>query len=200
MTQKITYSAWSQVPAHLATETTIRKKGLRRQKSQPVVAWIDTTRGKYGGCYALYDLSQCIPKKERSAKQIEAFQRMIEKSVCQRCFDTCVKTDENQLCARCARKLAQEREAQKRATAKVQALFASGFLILDTETTGIGQWDRIVEIALIDDQGMVLMNTLVNPEIPIPKEASAIHGITDEMVSAAPTFSEIQYIVDMGIG
>ena len=30
----------------------------------------------------------------------------------------------------------------------------------------------------------------VNPEMPIPPEVSAVHGITDEMVADAPTFKE----------
>jgi DNA polymerase III epsilon subunit-like protein len=60
-------------------------------------------------------------------------------------------------------------------------------LYLDTETTGLsGDRDRVVEIAIIGDHGEVLLDTLVNPGIPIPREARAIHGITDNMVRSAP--------------
>lgn len=42
-------------------------------------------------------------------------------------------------------------------------------LFLDTETTGLsGQKDRIVEIAIIGEDGEVVIDTLVNPGIPIP--------------------------------
>jgi DNA polymerase III epsilon subunit family exonuclease len=34
-------------------------------------------------------------------------------------------------------------------------------------------------------------SSLIKPDNPIPSEASAIHGITDEMVVDAPTFAEI---------
>jgi hypothetical protein len=48
-------------------------------------------------------------------------------------------------------------------------------LFLDTETTGLsGERDRIVEIAIIGDDGSVLVDTLVNPRVPIPPEATAI--------------------------
>lgn len=62
----------------------------------------------------------------------------------------------------------------------------------DTETTGVrAEHDRIVEIAAYDpifDKSYV---AFVNPGVSIPKEASAIHGITDEMVAAAPSFADI---------
>jgi DNA polymerase-3 subunit epsilon len=65
-------------------------------------------------------------------------------------------------------------------------------LYLDTETTGLsGDRDRVVEIAIIGDHGEVLVDTLVNPGISIPREASAIHGITDIMVRSAPAFSDL---------
>lgn len=36
-----------------------------------------------------------------------------------------------------------------------------------------------------------IVNTLVKPTIPIPEDAIAIHGITDEMVKDAPNFCEV---------
>jgi|SRR5579875_168322 len=64
-------------------------------------------------------------------------------------------------------------------------------IILDTETTGLTGNVEIVDIAVIDTYGHVLLNTLVRPTCPIPREATAIHGITDDMVATAPTFSEL---------
>ena len=65
----------------------------------------------------------------------------------------------------------------------------------DLETTGINiSKDRIVEIAIlkVHPNGDEERKTwLVNPEMPIPKEASDIHGITDDKVADAPTFKEI---------
>jgi DNA polymerase III epsilon subunit-like protein len=64
-------------------------------------------------------------------------------------------------------------------------------VILDTETTGLHDTARIVDIAVITAAGEVLLDTLLNPGEPIPAEASSIHGITDAMVTGAPTFGEI---------
>lgn len=64
------------------------------------------------------------------------------------------------------------------------------FRILDTETTGI-QRPEIVEIAIIDGTGKTLFNSLVKPPNPIPAEATAIHGITNEIVADAPDFETV---------
>lgn len=64
------------------------------------------------------------------------------------------------------------------------------YCVIDVETTGFSpRSDRIVEIAcaLIDGSRVVgRWSTLVNPGIPIPPEATAVHGIHDDMVRAAP--------------
>ena len=62
------------------------------------------------------------------------------------------------------------------------------FAILDTETTGLGPHARIVEISCIDRDGNVLVDSLVNPGIPIPADAEAIHGISDADAVDKPSF------------
>jgi len=65
-------------------------------------------------------------------------------------------------------------------------------LYLDTETTGISaQAHTIVEVAIVDDSGRPLLDTLVNPGRRIPGDAAAIHGITDAMVHDAPALAEL---------
>jgi DNA polymerase III subunit epsilon len=70
-------------------------------------------------------------------------------------------------------------------------------VFLDLETTGTNtSKDRIVQIGAIKAEPTLLKilaqkETLINPMIPIPKEATDIHGITDEMVKDAPTFAQI---------
>ena len=65
---------------------------------------------------------------------------------------------------------------------------------IDLETTGISlSTDRIVEIAIVKimpDGSRQVKRRLLNPQIPIPKGASDIHGITDEMVKDAPSFKQ----------
>lgn len=65
-------------------------------------------------------------------------------------------------------------------------------IFYDTETTGIrAEKDRIIEIAAFDPVRNLRFEKFVNPEIPIPAEASAIHHITDDMVASAPSFAQI---------
>ena len=68
---------------------------------------------------------------------------------------------------------------------------------IDLETTGVNPGlDRIVEIAIVKiltDGTKSVKRKLINPEIPIPKGASDVHGITDEMVKDAPTFKQVAH-------
>jgi DNA polymerase-3 subunit epsilon len=66
--------------------------------------------------------------------------------------------------------------------------------VVDLETTGLGKSDRIVEVAvvLIDAQSFEVVDeyeTLVNPLRDIGP--THIHGVTAQMVEAAPTFGDI---------
>ena len=81
-------------------------------------------------------------------------------------------------------------------------LFIYGIKVVvffDLETTGINIGnDRIVEISMLKifPNGNKESNTwLVNPEIEIPAETSAIHGITNERVVTEPTFKELAQTV-----
>ncbi len=69
------------------------------------------------------------------------------------------------------------------------------YAIIDIETTGGSfKTGRITEIAVYLHSGSRLIDeytTLVNPEVPIPPFVAKLTGITDKMVSVAPTFSEI---------
>lgn len=68
-------------------------------------------------------------------------------------------------------------------------------VFFDLETTGINiVKDRIVEISFVKvhPNGKEETKTRrINPEMPIPPESTAIHGITDEDVKDCPTFKEI---------
>lgn len=67
--------------------------------------------------------------------------------------------------------------------------------VIDLETTGTEKKsDRIVEISVIKvfpDGTTKHKESRINPTIPIPKAASDVHGITDEMVQDEPTFAEV---------
>lgn len=68
--------------------------------------------------------------------------------------------------------------------------------IFDLETTGLEPGkDRIIQIAVLHvNRGRTVTEwqTFVDPEMPIPKEATEVHHTTDEMVKGAPTLAEIK--------
>ncbi|OFZ16903.1 MAG: DNA polymerase III subunit epsilon, partial [Bacteroidetes bacterium RIFCSPHIGHO2_02_FULL_44_7] len=67
--------------------------------------------------------------------------------------------------------------------------------IFDLEATGLNvTQDRIVEIAIVKiapDGSRSDFHSRVNPEIPIPAESTAIHGISDADVANSPTFKNL---------
>jgi len=67
------------------------------------------------------------------------------------------------------------------------------FAVIDVETTGLGNRDRIVEVAVVvvDSHGSVLdeYDTLIDPQRDVGP--THIHGISASMVSAAPLFGEV---------
>jgi DNA polymerase III epsilon subunit-like protein len=64
-------------------------------------------------------------------------------------------------------------------------------LIVDTETTGLEAYDEIVQVAVVDANGNVLLNTLSRPSRSIPMRATRIHGIGNELVREAPDGGEV---------
>lgn len=83
-------------------------------------------------------------------------------------------------------------EDRRRAARWARALLDhDDWVILDTETTGLSRSDEIIQVAVLAGDGRVLLDTYVRPTQPIPAEATRIHGITDQDVSAAPSFPEI---------
>lgn len=68
-------------------------------------------------------------------------------------------------------------------------------IFFDLETTGTDiVRDRIVEISMLKvlpDGSEQVKTRRINPEMPIPAEASAVHHITDEDVKDCPTFRQI---------
>jgi len=69
----------------------------------------------------------------------------------------------------------------------------------DLETTGIDICkDRIVEISILKvfPNGNKESKTwLVNPEMPIPPQSTAVHGIDNEKVANEPTFKDLSHQV-----
>ena len=67
-------------------------------------------------------------------------------------------------------------------------------IFFDLETTGVDTArDRIVEVSMIKimpDGEEITRTRRLNPGMPIPPEATAVHGITDDDVRDCPTFPQ----------
>jgi DNA polymerase-3 subunit epsilon len=64
-------------------------------------------------------------------------------------------------------------------------------LYLDTETTGNGPGDEIIQLAVLDDDGKVALESLVKPSIKINPEAQWVHGISDADLADAPRWFNV---------
>lgn len=146
------------------------------------------------GLYSVYDKAQCVP-----------MQPLREPTVSQRVALAAGRAlNGSQIC-----KICRQREATEfmlkgvcykcRISTDTSGVIpqqqASEWLlncqILDSETTGLDGQAEIVEISIIDQDGRVVLDTLVKPLKPIPAEATAIHGITNDMVATAPSWAAI---------
>ena len=67
--------------------------------------------------------------------------------------------------------------------------------VFDLEATGTDvNADRIVDVCILrrePDGTETVFSSLVNPGVPIPPEATAIHHISDAMVAAEPTIKDL---------
>ena len=73
------------------------------------------------------------------------------------------------------------------------------YAIVDIETTGgSAQNSGITEIAILLHNGTSVegqYQTLINPEQPVPSYITALTGITNSMLTQAPTFAQVAHII-----
>lgn len=74
-----------------------------------------------------------------------------------------------------------------------QSLIKENYIFFDVETTGLFPLlgNKIIEIAMIKtSKGNVIdtIETFINPQMPIPEEATFINKITNEMIINSPIF------------
>jgi DNA polymerase-3 subunit epsilon len=65
-------------------------------------------------------------------------------------------------------------------------------LYLDTETTGVRfGTDDVIDIGIVNGNGIVVMDQLVRPSLGIPADSEAVHGISNRSVARAPRLQDI---------
>lgn len=77
---------------------------------------------------------------------------------------------------------------------KCLSQYVEDYVVFDLETTGIRPgFDKIIEISAVkvrNHEAADQYSTLVDPQMHIPEAATAVNGITDEMVKGAPSIEE----------
>lgn len=68
------------------------------------------------------------------------------------------------------------------------------FILLDTETTGVEEKDRICQLAFLvaDKSGVTAYDSLCKPPLPVEFKAMSIHHITNEMLEDKPAFEHCE--------
>lgn len=71
-------------------------------------------------------------------------------------------------------------------------LFREGFVVIDTETTGLSGRDEIIEVAAVAMDGTLLFESLVRPKSGyVPAASTRIHGLSFGDVAEAPSWPEV---------
>lgn len=65
-------------------------------------------------------------------------------------------------------------------------------LFLDTETTGLNKKDKVIEIAIIDLNNTIVIDTLLYTKTAINRDAYNVHYISKSDIASMPKFSEIE--------
>lgn len=182
------YSTGS-APAHLMTRAqlgTAHRRLRPGQKTRPQ-AWLYCMPRHHHA--PLYTLEQTTAQPEPTAAQLAALAagRALwwKRRACPHCDDIHKGWCDQEMIAM----FRQDHDAAAQWARR--GLDDSTCVVLDTETTGLHDGARIVEIAVLAVDGSVLLDSLVDPGVPIPAEATRIHGIADDMVKDAPTFSDL---------
>ena len=88
-----------------------------------------------------------------------------------------------------------------------QAAKSRQFIIFDTETTGLGKNDEIIELAackcIYHENRFKVFDTLhvyIKPSIKVPENVTEIHGITNEFLEDKPTAQELFPLIQSFMG
>lgn len=192
---------WGEWPEHLLTKKQMSDAGFQTGKKLPPPAGVCFREKSPDGKMWLYDRNQGVAKKPISDQARASLKEAAKKSrqgwYCTRCGQPTGWVDSKGyfraqyfnppgLCMIC-----QDRESAQ-AWAAAALTQEPRVLILDTETTALD--GEIIQIAIIDTAGEVLLNTYIQPQEQERIKASGafeIHGISPEMLTGAPTFPQV---------
>lgn len=67
----------------------------------------------------------------------------------------------------------------------------SEFYTLDTETTGLGDDDQVIQVSIVRNDGTVMLDTLIYTHKEISPDAFEVHGISQECLEGAPRYPDV---------
>ena len=70
--------------------------------------------------------------------------------------------------------------------------FNQDLVFLDTETTGLDNTDQIIEIAIVEGTGDVLVDLRLKPSVSIHERAEAVHGISLSDLADCPSWPDVE--------
>ena len=74
----------------------------------------------------------------------------------------------------------------------LRELFQQGFVVIDTETTGLSARDEVIEVAAVSSDGAVLFESRLRPRSgTVPAAATRIHGLTIADLAGAPAWPDV---------
>lgn len=184
----------------------LTKTQLKEQRLKPAHGQRPDSRYWQGqGWVDLYAAAMAVPMRpyrEPSSAQrlaLAAGRDLVGTAPCTGCGQRADRSefDGGGRCDTCAALAERERieDNWRTACARAAAIVAQRAHTVDTETSGLDADAEIIEISVVDVDGVVLLDTLVKPAWPVPSEATAIHGITDAMLASAPTWAEVGPVV-----
>lgn len=157
----------------LAADRCFTKGRLRdeyRMKPKPGAVAVSRYRNGFGGWFEVFRIADCVPLRERVKRDPTPHEAKARAVLAVR---------------------AKLRSSLAKASRKAAAWLADEALVIDTETTGLGYDAQVVELAIVDAAGSVLLETRLRPSVPVEAEAEAVHGIGAEALAAAPSWPEV---------
>lgn len=180
------YSEWSAVPDGLKTKNQLRKMKLKPAPDQQPAA---QKTGGYGP-YDLYAVADAVPVRTMSEAQREALEAARAAQYCKECGGHTSQVGRlakrNGYCLSCWLPL----RAYKRVMEETLTAAYGEYVAIDTETTSLDA-PEIVQIAIVDQRGAILLNERLRPISAIEPQATAVHGHTAESLADCPTWRDI---------
>jgi DNA polymerase-3 subunit epsilon len=190
------YGSYKDLPAYLKTATMLKRAGLKTTQEPAGCVYIAGRRTWVW----LYDERQAVTRRKASPAQLAALARgratALAHITCTLCGHVAEGRKEQRqirrdhLCVDCIEER-YWRQDHNAAIHQARSLVEQEIVVLDTETTGLEPKDTVIELALLNVSGEVLLHTLLRPAGPISSTAQAVHGLTAADLEQAPSFANV---------